>query len=640
MKKAVLSIVLGTLVIISSAQDVLNIGDKNITLEEFKSIFYKNNHDTIITSEYLEEYMGLFVNFKLKVIEAEELGLDTNKAFINELEGYRKQLAKPYLKNNEFDDRMLNESYERMRKDINASHILIAVDEKASNIDSKKAYNKALEIRKSILSGKTSFSDAAKRNSDDKSATSNGGNLGYFTAFMMVYDFETAAYETAIGQLSLPIKTKYGYHLIMVNDKREAVGQVKVGHIMFKTGKGADKNRVNEANNKVKKVMELLKDGELFSDVAEKFSEDRTTAVKGGVLPVFGVGKMVAEFEAAAFSLKEIGDISEPFLTEFGWHIIKLIEKNPIAKFSEIESELRRKIERDSRSKLSQKAVYEKLQKTYKIKHISENYSAFRKKAALLVNKGSYSKKSVINNTLLTIDGVAIYLDDFTEYILSNQSVGSDIDQLYINFVNERLLIYEDSKLEEKYPEYKALLKEYREGILLFDLTNKKVWTKAVEDTVGLKAYFSDNRSDYSWPERVDATIYSCNNLATAKKVKRNIHKKNRGYITNEQILKDINTNDPLSLQINTKKFFRGENKYIDNIEWKSGIAKDIILADGTYILIDVNELLPASLKKLNETKGKVISDYQNDLEKKWILKLKSKYKIEINSVTLNSLLE
>ena len=640
MKKVVLSFVLGAFFLMSNAQDVLTIADKNISLEEFKGVFYKNNHNTAITKEYLEDYMNLFINFKLKVREAEELGLDTNSSFITELEGYRKQLAKPYLKNNEFDSLMLTESYSRMQKDINASHILITVDEKATDKDEKAAYNKALEIRKSIIDGKVSFSEAAKNNSDDKSAASNGGNLGYFTAFMMVYDFETAAYATAIGEISMPIKTKYGYHLIQVNNKRDAVGQVKVAHIMFKTGQGADENKINEAQDKVNKAMELLKNGEDFADVAERFSEDRSTAVKGGSLPGFGVGKMVPEFESIAFSLNNIGDISDPFLTDFGWHIIKLIEKTPIAEFSEMESDLKRMIEKDSRGELSQKALYEKLNNSYKVSKKVTEYNTFKKAAALKVAEGNFVVSSVNNAPLLTFDGVTFSVNDFAEYILKNQSLGSDIDQMYIDFVNEQLLAYEDSKLEEKYPEYKALLKEYREGILLFDLTNKKVWEKAVEDTIGLQAFFGANQSSYNWPDRVDATIYTCINYATAVKVKRNIYKKNRGKITDAEILKEINTNAPLSLQINTKKFVKGENEYLDNIVWKAGLAKDIVLKDKSYILIDIHQVLPSGVKELNETRGKVISDYQNALEIEWLANLKSKYSVKINTEVLHSLIK
>ena len=438
----------------------------------------------------------------------------------------------------------------------------------------------------------------------------------------------------------MPIKTKYGYHLIQVNNKRDAVGQVKVAHIMFKTGQGADENKINEAQDKVNKAMELLKNGEDFADVAERFSEDRSTAVKGGSLLGFGVGKMVPEFESIAFSLNNIEDISDPFLTDFGWHIVKLIEKTPIAEFSEMEADLKRMIEKDSRGELSQKALYEKLNNSYKVSKKVTEYNTFKKAAALKVSEGNFVVSSINNAAILTFDGVTFSVNDFAEYILKNQSLGSDIDQMYIDFVNEQLLAYEDSKLEEKYPEYKALLKEYREGILLFDLTNKKVWTKAVEDTICLQAFFGDNQSSYNWPDRVDATIYTCINYATAVKVKRNIYKKNRGKITDAEILKEINTNAPLSLQINAKKFVKGENEYLDNIVWKVGLAKDIVLKDKSYILIDIHQVLPSGVKELNETRGKVISDYQNALEIEWLANLKSKYSVKINTEVLHSLIK
>ena len=640
MKKIGLSFVLVTFFIVSYSQDVLKIGDRNISLDEFKSIFYKNNHDIEPTIEYLEEYMDLFVNFKLKVIEAEDLGLDTNRSFINELEGYRKQLAKPYLKNNEFDIQMLTESYNRMQKDVRASHILISVDGDATKNERMAEYNRALEIRESIIDGEISFAQAAKTYSSDKSALSNGGDLGYFTVFMMVYDFETVAYETPIGEVSMPVKTKYGYHLIQVNDIRDAVGEVKVAHIMFKTGKGADKEKISSAHDKIKKVVDLLKNNEEFADVAERFSEDRTTAVKGGNLPIFGVGKMVPEFEGIAFSLKNVGDVSEPFLTDYGWHIIKLIEKKPIPEFSKVESDLKRMIERDSRGELSQQALYKKLRSIYQVKNRPEIYSLFRKKAAFKVLEGKFRNSSINDTILLTINRVPVLVNEFVEYILLNQLKGSDIDQIYIDFVNQKLLAYEDSNLEEKYPEYKALLKEYREGILLFDLTNKNVWLKAVEDTVGLQIFFTSHQSSYIWDQRVDATMYWCADLVTGKKDRQDIYKKHRGYITNAEILERMNNENPLSLKIESKQFVKGENEYIDNLDLKIGIAKDIVLDNGSYILIDVNQVLPSGFKQLNEIRGKVISDYQDYLEAEWLSSLKSKYPVTINREVLHSLIK
>lgn len=640
MKKIGLSILCGAFALVISAQDVLTIDSQNISLEEFNNVFYKNNNNTELTKEYLDEYMQLFVNFKLKVKEADELGLDTIAAFISELDGYRIQLAKPYLKNKEFDENMLTEAYDRMKQDIKASHILISVDEKATTQQEKEAYDKVLAIRSSILANTISFAAAAKKNSDDKSALTNDGNLSYFTAFMMVYDFESAAYSTEIGEISMPVKTKYGYHIIKVTDKRKASGEVKVAHIMFKSGQGSDDKKLNEAKDKINKVSELLKNGEKFSDVAERFSEDRSTAVKGGSLPAFGVGKMVPEFETVAFELKEIGDVSAPFRTEYGWHIITLLERKGIPKFEDIKVELKRKIESDSRGELSKQALFAKLHTTYKVANNPKVYTAFRMKASNTITTGTFSSSSKNNTRLVTINGKAIAVSSFVNYILLNQKAGSDFDEMYTAFVNQELLAYEESQLETKYPEYKALLQEYREGILLFDLTNTKVWTKAVEDTVGLQNFFTANNSSYRWENRVDASVYSCIDLATAIRVKRAIYKKHRGNITDAEILTETNTDAPLSLQINTKKFVKGENEYVDAVDWELGIAADIKTSDGSYIIVDIHEVLASGLKELNETRGKVISDYQNTLELEWIASLQEKYKVSINNEVLYTLIK
>jgi len=535
---------------------------------------------------------------------------------------------------------MLTEAYDRMKQDIKASHILISVDEKATVQQEKEAYDKVLAIRSSILANTISFAAAAKKNSDDKSALSNNGNLSYFTVFMMVYDFETAAYGTEIGEISMPIRTKYGYHIIQVTDKREASGEVKVAHVMFKSGQGSDEKKLNEAKDNINKIAELLKNGDDFSDVAERFSEDRSTAVKGGSLPAFGVGKMVPEFESVAFGLKEIGDVSDPFRTEYGWHIITLLERKEIPAFEEVKAELKRKIESDSRGELSKEALFAKLHKTYKVVNNSKVFSAFREKAANTIASGTFSSSSDNSAKLVTINGKTITVSSFVNYILFNQRVGNDIDEMFIAFVNEELLAYEESQLKTKYPEYKALLQEYREGILLFDLTNTKVWSKAVEDTVGLQNFYTSNTSNYTWGDRVDATIYSCIDLATAKAVKRAIYKKHRGNVTDAEILTKTNTDAPLSLQINTKRFVKGENEYVDSVDWKLGIAGDIKTKDGSYIIVDIHEVLASGVKALNETRGKVISDYQNALEIEWIASLQEKYKVSINKEVLYTLIK
>ena len=634
-----LLLLLLTLNLNSFSQEVLlNIEDEKITLDEFSHIFNKNNDNEKIDKEYLDEYIELFINFKLKVKEAKNLGFDTVSTFIDELNGYRKQLAKPYLRDDNFNDDLFDEALDRIQYDINASHILININEENND----EALNKINDIRRDIINGNISFEESAIKYSDDKSAVENKGNLGYFTAFMMVYDFETAAYTTDINDISKPVKTKYGYHIIKVNDKRKAVGERKVAHIMFKTGKNAKPDKILDAQNKINKTYELLKNGDRFAEVAERFSEDRSTAVKGGVLPPFGVGKMVSEFETQSFKLNSPGDFSEPFKTDFGWHIVMLLEDYPIVLNDDLYLKVKTGIERDSRSKLSSEYMAKKLKDQYKVNVYKENFNSLRRAAVKDVKNTSWDGKNALDldKPLFKIESMIFYQNDFTDYILKNQKNNNSFDDLYLDFLDKSLFVYEESQLENKYPEFKILLNEYREGILLFDLTNKNVWKKAVEDSLGLIRYFSDNSEKYQWKERLNASIYTCIDLSTAKKVKSLLYKLNRGSIDNSVILEKVNKDSPLNLDIKTNNYLRGENKYIDIISWKKGISKDIVADDGSYIIINVKDVLSAGNMTLDSVKGKVISDYQKFLDNQWILYLRDKYKYSVNKDLLYSLIK
>ncbi|MDA9228075.1 peptidylprolyl isomerase [Flavobacteriales bacterium] len=623
----------------SFSQDVLlQLEEDKITLDEFKHIFNKNNDDVVIDKAYLDEYIELFINFKLKVKEAKKLGYDTVATFVTELEGYKKQLAKPYLRDDQFNEELFDEALARIQFDINASHILVNINDENND----ESFSKISDIRREILNGKISFEDAALKYSDDKSAVDNNGNLGYFTAFMMVYDFETAAYKTAIGDVSKPVKTKYGYHLIKVNERRKAVGERKVAHIMFKIGKNFSEEKLNESENKINKTYELLKNGDPFAEVAERFSEDRSTAVKGGVLPPFGVGKMVPEFENIAFDLSNPGDFSKPFRTDFGWHIVMLIEDFPIELNDDLYLKVKTGIERDSRNKLSSDFMSKKLKDQYNVKVYKENFNSLRKVAVKDVSKTTWNGKSaeLLDKPLFKIEGMIFYQNELTDYILKNQKGNNDFDMLYLDFFDKSLFTFEETQLESKYPEFKTLLNEYREGILLFDLTNKNVWKKAVDDSLGLIKFFSSNIDNYKWDDRVEASIYKCINLNTAKKVKSLLFKLNRGSIENKEILEKINKDSPLNLEIISKKYLRGENKYIDQVEWKKGISKDIKDNDGSYIIVNVFNVLPAATMTLNDVKGKVISDYQKYLDNNWIKYLRNKYNYSLNKDLLYSLIK
>ena len=615
----------------------MTINDEKISINEFENIFYKNNEDIEITKEYLDEYIDLFINFKLKVKESKELGYDTLSSFIKELDGYKKQLSKPYLRDNNFNENLFNEALERIQFDINASHILIKIE----NNDAKSALNEALSIRNQIISKEISFSDAAVKYSDDEYVLDSKGNLGYFTAFMMLYDFESVAYNSSIGEVSVPVKTQYGYHLILVNDKRKAVGERKVAHIMFKTGKGANTKKINESYKKASETYDLLTNGDKFVEVAERFSEDRSTAVKGGVLPSFGVGKMVREFEEATFSLKLPGDFSKPFQTPYGWHIVMLLEDNPVKLDDDLFLSVKQKIEKDSRSKLSNEFMITKLKDLYNIKIYKENFNFLRKIAVKEVSKSAWDNELLIDGDkkIFKIESKSYSLKELSDFIINNQKKNNDFDQLYIEFLNLSLLSYEESQLENKYPEFKNLLKEYKEGILLFDITNNNVWKKAVEDSAGLSNYFNKNLSDYKWNERLDVSIFTCLNYNVSYKVRNQLYKLKRGLIKDIDVLNKINSSSPLNVQLVSGQFSKNENNIVDQIVWKKGISKSVKNDDGSYTVVFVHDILNARAKNLNETKGKVISDYQKFLDLTWIKFLRSKYKVELNKNLLYSLI-
>jgi len=640
MKKIILLLLISFSIKSFANENVLTIGDENVSLKEFENIFFKNNDLESFTKEYLDEYMELFINFKLKVKEAESLGMDTLSTFVNELEGYRKQLSKPYLKDKEFEESLLNEAYERTKYDLNVSHILIAFENSSTKRSEKEAFDKINSIRDEILSGNITFERAAIMHSDDRSSKINQGNLGYFTSFMMVYPFESAAYNCEVGQICGPVRTKYGLHLLKLNDKRKALGEVQVSHIMFKTQQG-NKEKNQTAKTKIFDVYEKLNEGQEFEDLAERFSEDKSSAVKGGKLPPFGVGKMVPVFEDASFDLKKINDYSKPFESDFGWHIVKLISKKPILPFDELKSDLKRKIERDSRANLSQESLFKKLRKDYNIVRISKRIKQIKGYGEKSVYEGNWDGKNAkgLIFTLFMIDNLKINQQDFVKYLVDNQEKGSVIDDLYEDFINLKLLEVEESNLSKKYPEYKALLKEYRDGILLFDLTNKLVWGKAVEDTIGLNNFYESKKNEYLWNERVEASIYTCSSLAIAKQVRKAIYRKQRNQIENSDIIKKINKDNSLNLKIESGKFEKGENKILDSLKWKKGISNDIKSEKNQIIIVHIESILPPSTKSLSEVKGKVISEYQNELDKNWIKDLRQKYKYSVNYDVLYSII-
>lgn len=501
---------------------IATLGNQPISTSEFRYVYEKNNggNDDAYTRESVTDYLSLYTNFKLKVIEAENRGLDTTMAFRRELEGYKEQLAQPFLTEKSVTDQLVKEAYERMKQEVNASHILISLAPDAAPEDTLAAYNRVVELRQRALKGED-FGKLARDNSQDPSAAENNGELGYFTALQMVYPFEDAAYKTAVGDISKPVRTRFGYHLIKVNDKRTARGEAKVAHIMVRSTPKAPAADSLAAKQRTDAIHRRLQRGEQWEKLVTEFSEDASTARNGGELPWFGTGRMIPAFEEAAFGLQKPGDISKPVYTPYGWHIIKLIEKRSLPAFEDMEQHLRNKIAKDSRSELNKSAFLKRIRQENNFTENAEVKTAALAKASdeLLQGTWTYDENDkLLKQTLFSIQGKNYTVADFYTYVKAEQhprtsgTAAHTMNLLYDNFAEESLLEYERNNLENKYTDYRMLVQEYHDGILLFQLMDEKVWSKAIEDTAGLRTFFNQNREKYKWDERADAVVISAAN--------------------------------------------------------------------------------------------------------------------------------
>jgi peptidyl-prolyl cis-trans isomerase SurA len=638
-KKSLLSFVLG--IVFSthlSAQEkasptILSIAGENISKAEFERVFKKNNNkETTFDKKSVNDYLNLYINYKLKVKESIQLGMDTAKSFVDELSGYRKQLAQPYLVDKEVTEFLLKEAYNRMKTDVRASHILIKVSPDALPKDTLEAYNKAVKIRTEILKG-ADFTAIAKVKSDDPSAKENGGDLGFFTALQMVYQFESAAYNLKTDELSMPVRTRFGYHIIKVTESRAAQGEVKVAHIMVKSAAGIKESDSLTAVQKINEIYAKLKAGENFEDLAKKFSDDQGSAKNGGALPMFGTGRMVPEFEKAAFSLKNIGDLSQPVKSSYGWHIIKLLEKKPLGTYEELQADLKSKVGKDSRSELSKSSMINRIKQKYSFKEMPKAKEEFMKEVDSSLTQGKWTaeKTASLKKVMFTLSNNSYTQQDFSKFLEDHQSHKSGsspkavANNSYNDWVNENCISYEEKHLDSLYVDFRNLMQEYRDGILLFELTDKKVWSKAVKDSAGLKEFYDKNKNNYKWGDRLEATVYTCADAEISKEVRKQMKKVDDV----DTLLSLINKSSKLNLQVKSSKFSKGDNEIIDSIPWVAGITKDL-KKNGQVVFVDVKKVLPSQPKSLEEAKGLVTADYQSFLEKEWIESLRQKYPVKI----------
>ena len=632
----------------------MTIGNQDITAKEFCDVYYKNNlKSDVIEKKTVDEYLDLFTTFRMKVMEAERMKLDTSAKFQKELAGYRKQLAKPFMSSDDITDELIQEAYQRKLKDIRASHILIRCDKNALPSDTLKAYNRAMDIRKKALAKGADFAALADTYSEDPSAKGmkatndtparpgNHGDLGYFTVFDMVYPFETGAYNTKEGEISMPVRSDFGYHIIKVQSVTDAMGSIQAAHIFLHLPYDAPEEDVaamkQKADNIYNELME--KNGKNWIDKVRQYTDDKGTIVRDGALSPFTVSRIVPEFIEVCKSL-EPGQIAKPVRTNYGFHIIKLLSTSGVDTFDKEKQGIAERIEKDMRSKKSEELVLKQVKNEYKFKQNDKHLEAFMATIDSTILHKAYepSDKVDMKATLFSLEGNPTKVSDFVDYIKKNMTEQKFATpttyayQLYENFSNGVVMDYADAHLEDKYPEFKALVQEYRDGILLFDLMDKEVWDKAVKDTLGLEQFHQRNADKYMWEKRAFATIITITKPESLPKVEALLD----NGIELDSLHRTIHRDSIPGVFVRKGYYQKGDNNFVDQTEWKAGTRNKIpSTVDQSTTIVCIREIREPEQKTLKEARGLVTSDYQVELERNWVKSLKERYPVKIDEKVL-----
>ena len=592
MKKSILfcAMMAVSLVAMAQKETLMTINGKAISAEEFLYIYEKNNQAGAVDPKTMDEYLDMFINFKLKVAEAEAQGIDTTESFKKELKGYRAQATPKYLQDQQAIDSLVEMSWRHMSKDRRAAHIAIQCPRSASEEESAEALAKIMDARLRVTTGKVvetkkgkktitkqmpkeDFYAVAREVSTDPSASENGGELGWITPFRYVYPLESAVYNTEIGQVSEPFRTQYGWHILLVEEERDHQ-EVQARHIMKMVPRAndADPEQIKKTDSiaaakkaEIDSIRAILNSNN-FEEIARAESDDRGSSARGGELGWFGKGMMVKPFEDAAFALKE-GEISEPIRSQYGWHIIQKEGQRGILPLDSMRSQILRSVQRDER--------------------IQEADKSFIRKAR-------------------------------REYNLPNEMSDADVKA------------YADEQLENKYPELKNLVQEYHDGILLFEVSLREVWDKAAKDTVGLEKYFQANKKNYTWEKpHWKGYVLFCKDKSSAKAAQAIVRSAEPDSIE-AYINRRLNNDSIQYVYLQPGYLYeQGKNAAVDKYVFGDKNAK-FTPNENQPIVICEGKKLKAPETWMDE-KGRVTTDYQDYLETEWIKALRAKYPVEIN---------
>lgn len=619
------------------AQTLFSVGDKDVSTDEFLYVYGKNKDiGNQIDPKTAEEYLDLYVRFKRKVLQSESEGRDTLNSFKMEFNNYYRQLLKPYLTDKEIDKKIVAEAYERLKLDVRVSHLMLDLPKDPLPSDTLKIFNKIIDLKNRIIQGEN-FEELVRSISSDTYSARNGGDLGYFTAFNMVYPFENAAYNAQLGELVGPVRTNYGYHILKVTDKRKSRYKMSAAHILILDSEEIPKE---DAQIRINEIYDRLVLGESFKMLARKYSEDKSSISRGGEFPAFGLNQMLPEFEDAVYGLSKDGDFSKPFKSELGWHIVKRIKKYEVPELEKMEAEITGKIRRDERSSISRKSFILRLRERYQLEIFNASFEAIIK-GLKKGKKLSRYKKPVFSYQGLS-DKKYVTQQDFAKAFQNQATRSPEISEYSVleSIIENTLMKEAELRLPNENKEFKYLAQEYREGILVFDLTREKVWDAASKDSTKIKDFFQKNLSNYQWKERRTGAVYNTSSSRVFKRAEGLLKK----GVPAEKVLRLLNTKDPLALSINefsdleigNKPSSLNEERFLSimDSDLKSGLAT--ISEEIGYSIIQVSEVKPPGPKNLSDCRGQVIADLQDSLEADWDDDLMREYPLIMNSSEWN----
>lgn len=586
MKKVFLSIILLAGAMMGFAQEdkvLMTINGEPVMLSEFMYIYEKNNQETSLEKKSMEEYLDLFINFKLKVTEAIAQGVDTTEAFKKELAGYRAQATPKYMQDNEAIDSLVQLSYNRQANVRRAAHIAIQCPASADSVAEAEALAKINLARERVTTGvekkvkkgrkwvavrePEAFADVAREMTEDPAGKENGGELGWIQVFRYVYPFEDAVYNTPVGEVTEVFRSPYGFHIALVEEERP-YEEVHAAHIMKMMPRGTEQTAL-DAKKDIDSLYQVVLAGADFAEVATAHSDDKGSAMRGGDLGWFGRGMMVQPFENITFDMQP-GEMSEPFPTRFGWHFVKLYDKRGIQPLDSMRQQLLMQVKRDVRYQEAEKSFIKKTRAEY---------------------------------------------------------------NLPTEMSDEEVKAYADAHLEEKYADLRNLVREYHDGILLFDVSLREVWDKANKDTEGLAAYFKANKKNYTWDEpRYKGYMIYAKDEKVAKAAKQIIKTANADSVMS-YINQRINVDSVQYVKVEKGLWVAGKNAAVDKYGFKNKTA-EYTPSEEFPVVVPVGKIIKAP-QEYTDVRSQVTTDYQDHLEKQWVATLREKYPVVVNEEVL-----